>query len=284
MKKTAFLALIAILFTSAPFSAFAVTVKDPDPQTIRITPPSPKFSDTERQIELARRRAAFAARMADKSILVLFSAEPKLYTNDVDYVYRQENNLYYLTGLKQNGATLVIAKDGSNVTETLFIPKRVPLREAWEGRMYSHEQAGKISGLKTMADASERNVFLKALKEKQSFASKDVSVNIAAAGILYLLLPDSPEDRDGRREFRVEEEFSKELSGYKIENAQPIFADLRHIKSPYELKLLQHAIDITTEAQMRSMAMVGRAEWEYQVHAEVEYTFRRRNADFWGYP
>ena len=35
---------------------------------------------------------------------------------------------------------------------------------------------------------------------------------------------------------------------------------------------------------MRSMAIVGRAEWEYQVHAEVEYTFRRRNADYWGYP
>jgi Xaa-Pro aminopeptidase len=48
--------------------------------------------------------------------------------------------------------------------------------------------------------------------------------------------------------------------------------------------MLQHAIDITTEAQMRSMAMVGRAKMEYEVQAEVEYTFRRRNADFWGYP
>jgi Xaa-Pro aminopeptidase len=48
--------------------------------------------------------------------------------------------------------------------------------------------------------------------------------------------------------------------------------------------LLQHAIDITTEAQMRSMSMVKRADWEYEVQAEVEYTFRRRNADYWGYP
>lgn len=35
---------------------------------------------------------------------------------------------------------------------------------------------------------------------------------------------------------------------------------------------------------MRAMATVGRANWEYEVHAELEYTFRRRNADFWGYP
>jgi Xaa-Pro aminopeptidase len=47
---------------------------------------------------------------------------------------------------------------------------------------------------------------------------------------------------------------------------------------------MQHAVDISVEAHMRSQAMAGRAEWEYQVQAEVEYTFRRRNADYWGYP
>jgi Xaa-Pro aminopeptidase len=63
-----------------------------------------------------------------------------------------------------------------------------------------------------------------------------------------------------------------------------MFGQLRQIKSPYELSLLQHAIDITTEAQMRAWAMASRAKMEYEVQAEVEYTFRRRNADFWGYP
>ncbi|HKQ99034.1 MAG TPA: M24B family metallopeptidase, partial [Pyrinomonadaceae bacterium] len=51
-----------------------------------------------------------------------------------------------------------------------------------------------------------------------------------------------------------------------------------------ELKLLQHAIDITTEAIGRSMAMAGRSQWEYEIDAEVLYTFKRRNADHWGYP
>ncbi|HVF47665.1 MAG TPA: M24B family metallopeptidase, partial [Pyrinomonadaceae bacterium] len=91
-------------------------------------------------------------------------------------------------------------------------------------------------------------------------------------------------DENGHREFRVEGEFAKQLSGYKVENARPIFAELRHIKSPYELKILQHAVDISNEAHSRAMATVGRADWEYEVHAELEYTFRRRNADFWGYP
>ncbi|HEX6125675.1 MAG TPA: aminopeptidase P family protein [Pyrinomonadaceae bacterium] len=281
MKKI--FALISLFAFAA--TTFAIPASITSSPVIRVTPPAPKFSDAERQAELARRRGAVAAKMTDKSLLVLFSAEPKLYANDVDYVYRQENNLYYLTGLKQVGATLVITKDGTAVREILFLPKRVPVREAWEGKMYSREQASKISGLKTIVDASEAGDFLKALREKSAFTSKDGSVSVdTAISKLYLLLPNAEQDRNGQREYRAENEFAKAGAELTIENARPIFADLRHIKSPYELKMLQHAIDITTEAQMRSMAMVGRAKMEYEVQAEVEYTFRRRNADFWGYP
>lgn len=271
---------LAVVMTAAPGRSAAA---DPVPRT----PPAPKFTDAERHAELAKRRAAVAAKMADNSVMILFSAEPRIYTNDVDYVFRQENNLYYLTGLKQENATLVIAKKDGKVSETLFLPKRVALREAWEGKMYSREQATQVSGLARIVDAAEKDAMVTAIKSRGTFTSKDGSVTITGAPTVYLLLPeDGPNqpDENGHREFRAEVEFSKALTEYKVENAQPIFAALRHVKSPYELKFLQHAIDITTEAQMRSMAMVGRAKWEYEVHAEVEYTFRRRNADFWGYP
>lgn len=262
-----------------------VAVPAAGPTAIRITPPAPKFSDAERHAELAKRRAAVAAKMADKSMLILFSAEPKLYTNDVDYVYRQENNLYYLTALKQVGATLVITKDGTAITETLFLPKRNPMRETWEGKMYSREDATRLSGLKRIIDSSERDAFLQAVKDKMAFSSKEgAAIDASGIGKIYLLLPMSERDSNGHREFRVENEFAKSLVEASFENAQPIFADLRHIKSPYELKLLQHAIDISTEAHMRSWATVHAAKMEYEVQAEVEYTFRRRNADFWGYP
>ncbi len=241
---------------------------------IKLTPAAPKFTDVERHAELARRRTAVAEKMVDNSILVLFSAEHKLYTNDVDYVFRQENNLYYLTNLKQAGTTLVIKKDGGTVTEMLYLPKRNPQFETWNGKMYSNEDAARISGIKNIVDTAERDTFLQSVKDKKAAATQS----------LYMLLPENDRDTDGLREFRVESEFSKQVSGYKVVNAQPIFAELRHIKSPYEQKLLQHAIDITTEAQMRSWAMAGRAKMEYEVQAEVEYTFRRRNADFWGYP
>ncbi len=256
-----------------------------EPTAVRRTPPAPRFTDAERQAELASRRAEIFKRMANDSVMVLFPAESKLYTNDVDYVYRQENNLYYLTALKQNGITLVLIKNGGANREILFVPKRNPQFETWNGRMIANDEASAMSGISTVVDSAERDKFLDALKNRTAFSSSDQKFSLAAVPKnIYLLLPMMPNDSDGNREFRVEDEFSKSLSGYKIENAQALFAELRHIKSPYELKLLQHAIDITTEAQMRSMAIVGRAKMEYEVQAEVEYIFRKRNADFWGYP
>ncbi|MFN0280157.1 MAG: aminopeptidase P N-terminal domain-containing protein [Pyrinomonadaceae bacterium] len=245
MKKI-FTIVLLFAFTTAA-TPFNFT---DEPKNVRLAPPAPRFTDAERQAELARRRAAVEARMADKSVMVLFSAEPKLYTNDVDYVFRQENNLYYLTNLKQTNAALVIRKDGASVTETVYLPKRDPQYETWEGRMYSNEDAANISGIKNVVDAKQLAAYLQTLKDKSASSVESI----------YLLLPEGEADENGRREFRVENEFSKQVSGYKVVNAQPIFADLRHIKSPYEIKLLQHAIDITTEAQMRSMATVGKAK------------------------
>ncbi|HEX8636915.1 MAG TPA: M24B family metallopeptidase, partial [Pyrinomonadaceae bacterium] len=126
------------------------------------------------------------------------------------------------------------------------------------------------------------------------------AVSVASEN-LYLLLPESPIDNDAAREYRREIEFAQNfaktvtnpatnsyiyesIAGYKIENAQPLFGKLRLTKSPYEIRLMQHAIDITTEAQGRAMATAGQVKWEYETQAEIEYVFRRRNADYWGYP
>jgi Xaa-Pro aminopeptidase len=275
MKR--FLSLIILLVFCANIFALQST-ETKDPGTIRVTPPAPKFTNAERQAELAARRKKVSDAMQDKSMLILFSADAKLYANDVNYVFRQENNLYYLTNLKQNNATLVLIKNGGSVQEILFMPKRNPQFETWNGKMYSNEDAMRISGLKMIVENTELANFLQAVKDKKSFTAQNGGFSNSFVPETIYLLKGNP------REYRKENEFANAATGYKIENALPIFGALRLIKSPYEIKLMQHAIDITTEAQMRSMAMVGKAKMEYEVQAEVEYTFRRRNADFWGYP
>ncbi len=280
MKK--FLICMSVFVLSIGVLPIDSLALDEDKKTpkkaIKIAPPSPKFTVAERHNELISRRKKVVEAMADNSMLIMFSADSKIYSNSVNYHYRQENNLYYLTALKQNGATLVITKNGDEVQEILFLPKRNPQRETWDGRMYSEEDATRRSGLTKIVDARYTRDFLEAVKNKQPFKAKDNSFSSSfVPAIVYLI-------QGNNREFNKENDFAKSLEGYDVRNAFPILSRLRLIKSPYEIKIMRHSIAITNEALMRSMGMIGRANYEYEVQAEVEYTFRRRNANYWGYP
>ena len=114
---------------------------------IRIAPPAPVFDEKTRLAELASRRLRVGQAVGAKGILILFSTEPRVYTNDVNYEYRQENNLYYLTNLKQKGATFVLIPSNEVTPEILFLPRRSPVAETWTGRMYSAQEASQTSGI-----------------------------------------------------------------------------------------------------------------------------------------
>lgn len=298
-------ALIAVL-NSAGFSVRAKN-EPAAPANVRITPPAPVFDDKERLAELAQRRERVAQTIGPQSFLILFSTEPRVYTNDVDYPYRQENNLYYLTGLKQKGATLVLLPGNTKVREILFMPRRNPLAETWTGHMYSAEEASQLSGIREIWLASEFEPFIKSLRNRQPYRPKPENILLSdqpatttvsndngynalfdaaaenKAGV-YLLVPGAAESREYKQEQRFASEWAQTASGFSVKNAWPVFSQMRLVKSPMELRLLQHAVDISIEAHQRAWAMAGSAKWEYEVDAIMAYTFKLRNADNWGYP
>ena len=301
MKKfIAFVSLISISMAIFPVNIRAIPADNTPPKKIRQTPPAPRISDSERQTELAVRRAKVFAKMNDNSVMILMSTEPKVYANDVDFLYRQENNLYYLTNLKQKDATLVLVKSGDKQLAILFLPKRDPKNETWNGHMYSTEEAANISGIKTVLEASQYAKFFNQLIDKQSNKVNEIVLTTALQN-LYLLIPEYDFEAEDTREYKREWDLAQSLATvssddktgvlkynatgkYQILSANPIFTKLRLIKSPYEIKLMQHAIDITIEAHMRAMATSRQVTMEYETQAEIEYVFRRRNADYWGYP
>jgi len=278
------------------------------PPVIRITPATPVFDEKERLTELGQRRARVAQSIGTKSMLVLFSTEPRVYANDVDYQYRQENNLYYLTNLKQKGATLVLLPGNTQTPEILFLPRRNPAAETWTGHMYSPQEAYEISGVKEIWDANEFKPFIDTLRNRQPYRPSKAenifmselhavtqmtngngfeplleAVGKNEAG-LYLLMTREMESREYKLEQRFATDWVKTASGFSVKNAWPIFVEMRLKKSPMELRLLQHAIDISTEAHERAWVAAGTAKWEYEVDAVMAYTFKLRNADNWGYP
>jgi Xaa-Pro aminopeptidase len=267
----------------------------------RIAPPPPARAAIDRARELAQRRQQVLERMGNRSIMLLLSAEPRVYNNDTNYHYRQENNLYYLTGIKQEKAVLMLAPGATRAKEILFLPERNPFSELWNGRMMSREDARRISGIEEVWDMRSLGAVLaflaprakSSLEKTLGLIKTDDRVKsewranfepmIDAVSECYLLLPDGQD----LREFRHEHELGAQLgsaAGWKLKSAHPIFAELRLRKSPWEQQLIQHAVDITAEAFFRSFAVAAPAMHEYEIHAEFDYTFRRRNADNWGYP
>src|SRR6185503_17661784 len=93
-----------------------------------------------------------------------------------DYEYRQENNLHYLTNLKQKGATLILMPGNTQTPEILFMPRRNAFSEIWNGRMYSAEDAAHASGVKEIYDAREFELFLQALRTRQPYRPKPENV------------------------------------------------------------------------------------------------------------
>ena len=274
---------------------------------IRITPPAPVFDQAKRLEELASRRKRVAETIGPKAILVLFSAEPRVYTNDVDHPFRQENNLYYLTNLNQTRATLVLMPGNSVTPEILFVPRRNAMAETWTGHMYSPEEVAQLSGIKEIWEASEFGNFVKAIRNRESYRPKPANILMSERSegstpssntgfeslfgamtnneaSLYLLNVSTEAEN---KEYRQEQLFAaawKRLRASSCRAPGPSSGKCASYKSPMEIELLQHAIDISIEAHQRAQAFAAQAKWEYEVDAQVAYTFKLRNADNWGYP
>src|SRR5919112_352323 len=76
------------------------------------------------------RREAARALMPDSSVLVVFAAPTRTFSNDVDYLYHQNPDLYYFTGYKEPHAVFLLFKErqpspnGTTFNEVFFVQKR----------------------------------------------------------------------------------------------------------------------------------------------------------------
>jgi Xaa-Pro aminopeptidase len=277
----------------------------------KAAPLPPASWQRDRVADLTARRKAVVDRIGDHAVLILYSAEPRNYANDIDWPYRQENDFFYLTGLTQPGATLVLIPGAAKMKEIVFLPKPVPSRETWTGHMLTAAEAREISGIADVLESTQLNTLISTLIPRARGALSAGSEGAGRGGRggrgnsadspwgeefsritglansgdlqLYMLLP----PRQNSAEYSREQEFAGKLAavgaGLAIKDATSIFGELRRVKSQRELDILQHAVDITAEAFQRAYALAVPGAWEYEIQAQFEYTFLRRNGH-WGYP
>ena len=107
------------------------------------------------------RRDILRAKMPANSVAVVFANPLRNRANDVDYVFHQDPNFYYLTGYREPNGVLVLFSedqadaDGNTYNEILYVQKRDPRAEQWNGKRLGVEGAKNELGFKVAKNADE---------------------------------------------------------------------------------------------------------------------------------
>ena len=134
-----------------------------DSHVWKVAGPPPESWQRDRVTDLASRRKAAMEQLGNKAILILYAAEPRNYAGDVDWPYRQENDFFYLTGITQEGSTLVLIPGADRIREILFMPPSNPAKETWTGHILTADEGRSISGIPDVWDARNLSSFLTTL-------------------------------------------------------------------------------------------------------------------------
>lgn len=231
-----------------------------------------KYEAINNQLFIDNRRK-FAAHMKPNSLAIFVSNDVMPTNADGSMGFRQNSDLFYLSGIDQEETMLVLfpdVKDGKH-KEVLFVRETSELIAIWEGAKLNKEQATKASGIEHVYWFHEFEKICKAF--------------FSQAENLYL-----NSNEHTRRSIEVEtaqERFNKMIMGkyplHKVERSAPIMHKIRAIKSTIEIELIQKACDITEKGFRRLLSFVKPGVWEYEIEAELIHEFIRNRSQGWAY-
>ncbi|OFY64433.1 MAG: hypothetical protein A3H98_09620 [Bacteroidetes bacterium RIFCSPLOWO2_02_FULL_36_8] len=246
----------------------------------------------------ASRRQALREELPLNSCAVFFSNPIRNRSNDVDYPYHQDPDLYYLTGFTEEDAVFMIFKEnvkiGNDTTnEVLFVQERNPHTEMWVGKRMGPYEAKKYLGIKLVLNAFQLDSIKSNLKNLQT--------------ILYYDLPEDIRNENYNKTdlFDLVNKFNKmekpvwlssdkqhvhatENSIYfpkdRHETLDSLMGELRQLKQPEELEILKKAINISCLAQIEVMKAVTPDMSEREIQGMHEFIHKKFGAGEEGYP
>jgi Xaa-Pro aminopeptidase len=248
--------------------------------------------------EYQARRAALAKSIGPDALFVAFSAETARRAGDIDWPFRQEDNLLYLTGLNEPDTTLVLLPGERERREVIFSRDRDPSSERWTGVIPSSEQVTAATGVREVVSPRRFSPFLDAVFQGRGWGAPPQSSYFAPPGMpaflasvragraeVWLVMHDrGAAGGPPTREQRFADDLRRPYPDVRFRDAAPLLLAMREIKSPAELTLIQRAVEITAEAQKAAMTRVLTARYEYELQATIEFTFRNLGACCWGFP
>ena len=224
----------------------------------------------DRMKQAKRRRAEFLR--AIKGGVAVFPAAPLFVrNNDVEHEYRQDTDLYYLTGFEEPNAVAVLTPDHPKQKFTLFVQPKDREREVWTGWRAGTEGAVRDYG----ADAAF---------PIDQFEAEFPKLAARADRLYYRFGNDAFDQAVVRFMRRFQNERQRTGFGPRaVVDPADTLHEMRLVKSKDDLKTLRHAVDITADGHLEAMRAVKPGMNEYEVEAVLRYAFRRRGSERHGY-
>lgn len=218
----------------------------------------------------AANRDRLRALLPPRSLVVLHSNDILPTNADGTLPLRQNNDLFYLTGIEQEETILLLAPDAieERNREILFVREPTEEIATWEGHKFTKEEVTKISGVKSVRWVSQF---------AQAFHSL-MSVNEE----IFLNLNEHPRAtvEVETREARFVRDTLRRHPLHSYRRLAPLMRELRMVKSEHEIELIRAAAELSDRAFRRVLRFVKPGVNEAEVEAEFAHEFIRHKAEF----
>jgi len=240
------------------------------------------------------RRQKLRENLPPNSVAVFFANPVRNRSNDVDYLYHQDPDFYYLTGYKEANSLLMIFKDsqvstnGARYDEIIFVQPRDVQAELWTGRRLGDSGVKDKLGLDQAFNNAE-------------FKRYNIDFSKFAAVLFFDFHDDIRNDpRDSADMYDLVAQFKSKVNypekkiatlamepqknNLDMKGLYPIMASLRGIKTREELEMIRKAVRISCASQVEVMKAIKPGMSEREVEGIHEYVFKKYQAEDLGYP
>jgi len=219
-------------------------------------------------------RKKFMKQLKPGSVAVLHSNDIQPTNADGTMAFRQNSDLFYLSGIDQEESILVLFPEfpDKKMREILFLRETNEEIAIWEGHKYTKEEAIETSGILTIKWLSEFETTFNALMAE----AENVYLNTNEHTRRALVEVET-------RDMRFIKWCKNKFPLHNYHRIAPIISSLRMIKSENEIELMQIACDITEIGFRRILEFVQPGVYEYEIEAEFIHEFIRRKSKGFAY-
>ena len=213
------------------------------------------------------------AQMRPNSIAVFNSNDIYPIGADSTLPFEQDRDLFYLCGADQEETILLLFPDAMDPKhrEILFVRETNDHIAVWEGAKLTKEKATEVSGIETVYWLTDFDkVFFDLMTEADTIYFNTNEHYRQAV-------------ETQTREDRFIEKCKKEYPAHQWAKSNPILQNIRGVKEPEEIELMQKACDITEKGFRRILGFVKPGVWEHEMEAEFLHEFVRNRSKGFAY-